>query len=831
MRFYTNVTQRRGRFLVRGYEDGKRFTRYEEFNPTLYVPSKVKTDYKTLDGKFVKPIEPGDPNECRDFIQRYSDVDNFEVYGMDNYIFQFISDRYPEQSIAYNMSKMKIYSIDIEVSSENGFPSPLDCIEEMLAITVQDYATKHLTTFGVHPFNNTREDVTYILCDDEVDLANKFLSFWEDDYPDIITNWNGANYDLPYIVGRFTKILGEKQTKRLSPWGIVLQKELEYKGRTSISCELVGITNLDYLELYKKFTYKNQESYALNHIAEVELGETKLDHTEYDTFKDFYTKDWQKFIEYNIQDTILVDKLEQKLKLIQLSIMMAYNSKVNFADVFFQVRMWDAITYNYLKRKNIVIPPRVSSNKDEKFKGAYVKEPTPGMYEYVVSFDLASLYPSLIMMYNISPETLLDYRCPSISIGKVLNKAIDLSEYSDYAVCPNGCMYRKDIHGFFPELIEEMFNKRKVYKKKMLEAEQEYEKNPSEKLSNLIAEYGNIQQNLKINLNSLYGALGNPGFRYYKVDNAEAITYSGQTVIKWIETKLNIFLNKIIGSTDRDYVIALDTDSNYLNFGPLVEKVFEGKNVSKDKIIDFIDNVCETTFQDFINKSFDELSQYTNAYKNTLYMKREAICDRAIWTKKKRYILNVWNNEGVKYDEPKIKIKGLEAIKSSTPAVCRKMIKDGISIILNGNEDEMIAYIKKCRADFHKLPPEKVAIPKTANNLTTYSDRNTIYIKRTPIQVRGALLYNHYIKKNSIDHKYPIIQNGEKVKYCYLKVPNPIRENIITFIQKFPRELNLEKFVDYDTQFDKSFLDPLKIILNAIGWRTEKTVDLTQFYC
>lgn len=832
MKFYTNVTQRGGKFLVRGYENGKRYTRYEEFFPTLFAPTNETSKYKTLDGKFVKPIQPGTPNDCKEFISRYSDIDNFEIYGMDNYIFQFISDRYPENNIEYDISKIKLYTIDIEVSSEYGFPSPLDCAEEILTITIQDYSSKKLTTFGVFPYNNTREDVEYILCEDEVDLAYRFLNFWEEDYPDIVTGWNTSGYDLPYIVGRFEKILGEKDTKRLSPWGIILKKELEFSGKVSVSCELVGITNLDYLELYKKFTYTTQENYSLNHIAEVELGEKKLDHTEYETFKEFYQNDWDKFVDYNIQDTILVDKLEQKMKLIELSIMMAFNAKVNFADVFFQVRMWDAITYNYLKYKDIVIPPRKTANKDEKFEGAYVKEPTPGMYEYVVSFDLASLYPSLIMMFNISPETLVDKRFSGISINKVLSKSIDTTKYPDYAICPNGCMYRKDIHGFFPELIEEMFEKRKLYKKKMLEAQQEYEKNPSLKLSNIIAEYSNIQQNLKICLNSLYGALGNPGFRYYKLDNAEAITFSGQTVIKWIENKLNIFLNKIIGTNNKDYVIALDTDSNYLNFGPLVDKIFPNKDsIPKEKIINFLDNICNTTFQDYINKSFDELSQYTNSYKNTLYMKREAICDRAIWTKKKRYILNVWDNEGVRYETPKIKIKGMEAVKSSTPAISRNMIKNAIPIIMNQTEDDMIDYIQKCKLEFKNLKPEQISFPRTANNLTTYSSRNNIYSKGTPIHVRGALLYNHYIKKNKIDHKYPTIQPGEKIKFCYLKTPNPIRENVISFIQNFPKELDLEKYVDYDTQFNKTFLDPLTSILDAIGWRTEKRVNLANFYC
>lgn len=831
MRFYTNVTQRYNKFLVRGYEDGSRFTSRVEFSPTLFVPSKKDSKYKTLEGIPVQPIQPGGPNECKDFYKRYADVDGFEIYGMDNYIFQYISDSYPEEKVNYDITKLKLYTLDIEVCSENGFPNPVDCIEELLLISIQDYNTKKITTFGVKPYYNQDPNVNYILCDNEVDLCYKFLDFWESDYPDIITGWNTSIYDIPYLVGRINRILGEDEVKRLSPWKDILTKDLNMGGRTVIVCELVGIANIDYLDLYRKFTYTNQESYSLNHIAEVELGEKKLDHTEYETFKDFYTKDWEKFTRYNIKDVVLVDKLEQKLKLIELCIMMAFNAKVNFSDVFYQVRMWDAITYNYLKRKNIVIPPRNNVEKDEKFEGAYVKEPIPGMYDYVVSFDLASLYPSLIMMFNVSPETLLDTKHPTASIQNILDKKIDNESYSDYAICANGCMYRKDRQGFFPELVEEMFSRRKFYKKKMLEAQQEYEKTPTKELENYISEYNNIQQNLKICLNSLYGALGNSGFRYYRLDNAKAITFSGQTVIKWIENKLNQYLNKIVGTEDRDYVIALDTDSNFLNFGPLVKKVFKGNIPEKEKVINFLDKICATTFQDYLDKSFEELAQYTNAYKNTMYMKRETISDRGIWTAKKRYILNVWDNEGVRYEKPKIKIKGLEAVSSSTPAICREMFKKSVPIMMTGTEDQMIDYIKECKETFFSSSPEKVSFSKSVNKLDVYQSKDTIYKKGTPIQVRATLLYNHHIRKRKLDTVYPIIQNGEKIKYCYLKLPNPIHEDVISFIQSFPKKLELEDYVDYNLQFEKAFLNPLKRILDAIGWKTEKTVNLSNFYC
>jgi DNA polymerase elongation subunit (family B) len=262
-----------------------------------------------------------------------------------------------------------------------------------------------------------------------------------------------------------------------------------------------------------------------------------------------------------------------------------------------------------------------------------------------------------------------------------------------------------------------------------------------------------------------------------------------------------------------------------------VNKVFGNTETDKEKIINFLDKICSTTFQEYLDKSFEELSLYTNAYKNTLHMKRETISDRGIWTAKKRYILNVWDNEGVRYETPKIKIKGLEAIKSSTPSICRDMIKQSVPIMMSGTESDMISYIKECKSKFMSLTPEEVSFPRSVNNLDEYSSKYQIYKKGTPIQVRGTLLYNYHIRKNKLDTKYPIIQNGEKIKYCYLTLPNPIHENVICFIQNFPKGLDLEKYVDYNTQFNKSFLDPLKLILDAIGWRTEKTVNLMNFYC
>ena len=830
LRFYTNVQMIGNKFLVRGYENGEHVMFKEEYSPTLFVKSNKPTEYKTLEGEYVEPIQPGSVKDCREFYKKYDSVENFKIYGNDRYVYQYISDKYSEDEIKFDINKIKLVTLDIETTSENGFPDPKSCDEEILLITIQDYSTKNIITWGTKPFNNTQKNVKYVLCESEYALLNSFLYYWDNNMPEVVTGWNIQFFDIPYICGRLSRVLGEKKAKSFSPWGLVSQEEVWVNNRQQICIDVGGITQLDYLDLYKKFTYKAQESYRLDYIAQVELGQKKLDHSEFDTFKDFYTKGWQKFVEYNIVDVELVDRLEDKMKLIELAITMAYDAKVNYADVFYQVRMWDNIIYNHLKKRNIVIPQKDRTEKNDKYAGAYVKEPIPGVYDWIVNFDLNSLYPHLIMQFNVSPETLVDDRFPNISVDKILNRDVTFEMYKDYAVCPNGAMYRKDVRGILPQLMEKMYNERVIFKKKMIEAKKKYEKTPTKELEKEIARCNNIQMAKKISLNSAYGAIGNQYFRYYKLENAEAITLSGQVAIRWIESKLNKYMNKILKTEDIDYVIASDTDSIYLHMGPLVETVYKGREKTTDSIVTFLDKVAKVELEKYIESCYQELADYMNAYEQKMQMKRENIADRGIWTAKKRYIMNVWDSEGVRYTEPKLKIMGIEAVKSSTPAPCRKMIKDALKLMMSGTEDDVIRFIDKCRVDFNKLSPEEVSFPRSVNDIVKYRSSNSIYEKGTPIAVRGALLFNYHIKEKKLTKKYSLIQNGEKIKFCYLKNPTPIYENVISFIQEFPKELGLNSYVDYDTQFEKGFLEPLRAILTAIGWSSERQATLDSFF-
>jgi len=834
MKFYTNVFQIGNSMLVRGYDNGKHFEERVDFRPTFFVPSKRKrSKWKTLDGQLVDPVKPGTIKDCREFIDKYSQVQNFNIYGNERYVHQYISEEYPQNEINFDLNKIKLITIDIEVAAESGFPDVFNVAEELLLITIQDYATKRIITWGSRPYvkNPQKKNHIYIDCHSEEGLITRFVDWWTKNTPEVITGWNCEMYDIPYLMGRIDRLMGEKFAKRMSPWGICRRNEITIQGRPNIVYDLAGISVIDYLDLYKKSpATPNQESFRLDHIAMMELGQKKLDHSEYDTFRDFYTKNWQKFVDYNVVDVELVDRLEDKLKLIDLCCTRAYDAKINFSDVAFQVRTWDAIIYNYLKKKNIVIPQKERNSKDDKYAGAYVKDPKPGRYDWVVSFDLNSLYPHLIMQYNISPETLQDKKHPSASVDRMLSQEDTFELYKDFAVCANGAMYRKDVKGFLPELMEKMYKERVIFKKRMIKAKKAYEKTPTKELEKEIARCNNVQMSKKIALNSAYGAIGNQYFRYYKLANAEAITLSGQVSIRWIENKMNQKMNSILKTEGKDYVIASDTDSIYLHMGDLVDAVYKGREKTTEGIVTFLNKVCEVELEPYIESSYQELADYVNAYDQKMIMKRENIASTGIWTAKKRYILNVWDSEGVRYEDAKLKIMGIEAIKTSTPAPCRKFLKDAFKILMNGTEDDVIEYIERCRKEFKSLPPAEVAFPRTVSNVEKWKSSSEMYLKGCPIHVRGAILYNHWTKKKEIDHKYASINNGEKIKFCYLKTPNWMHENVISFIQDFPTELDLDKHIDYELQFNKSFLEPVKVILDCIGWETERKNTLESFF-
>jgi DNA polymerase elongation subunit (family B) len=840
-KFYTNVVLKRNEILLRGYENGQRVQQTIPYKPYLFMHSKSGSgEYRNLKGKQVDRIDFDSPSDARDFVKKYGDTSGITIYGLTNFVYTFINDNYPGD-VVFDPALISIVNIDIEVAADEGFPNIDTADKEITAITMKKGDTYVVLGCGEYTNNNPDMDIKYLQCKDETELLLKFLDVWRSKSfsPDIVTGWNVEFFDIPYIVNRIKRVLGLAMAKKLSPWEILDEREVKIGTREPQKTYIpAGISILDYMQMYKKFSFKVQESYSLNHIAGEELGVKKTDYSEYDSLFDLYKKNFQLFMEYNVRDVELVARLDDKLKLINQVFALAYDGKVNYQDTFTTVRMWDIIIHNYLLQKKIVVPPMKVGDKENKIVGGYVKDPQVGMHKWVVSFDLNSLYPHIIMQYNISPETFVG-RVPYIEgedgVMKVLDGAFNEPsirnqiESQNLTITGTGCMFDKDYIGFLPELMDRFYKERSIYKNKMIEAEKAYEIDPSDENKRAISQNNNMQIARKYQLNSVYGALSNEYFRWYDDKLAESITCSGQLATKWIERDMNKYLNKLLKTKDVDYVIACDTDSMYITLDKLVGHI-ECEDRAVGDVINIIDKFCQNKLEPYIDECYDNLGGYVNAVSQKMKMKREAIADKAIWTAKKRYIMNVWNNEGVSYSEPKLKIKGIEAVRSSTPQSCRSNIRKAINLIMNGSEDDVIDFISQFRIEFSAMSFEEVASPRGCKNMGEYSDANTIYRKATPIHVRGALLYNNFLKQKKLDNRYPLINDGDKIKYCYMKMPNPLRENVFAVPGTLPRQLALEKYIDYNLQYDKVFVEPLKTILDAIGWRVEKKATLESFW-
>lgn len=838
MKFYTNITRYGNDILVRGYDNGHRYSKRVKFNPTLYVPSE-KGDWKSLDGIPVAPIDFDTMKEAKEFIATYGDTSNFRIFGNTNYIAQYSQSEFPGK-IPFNRDQINVTTIDIEVESDQGFPEPREAKFPIISIAMRNNIDNTYYVWGLGDYDVSKSlmktsKVVYMKCESEARLLMEFIYHWADarNMPDVLTGWNSTLFDTTYIINRICRVVGEDMAKKLSPWGRINMREVKIMNRTEQKYEIVGVALIDYLDLYKKFTYSAEESYKLDHIAHVVLGEKKLSYEEHGNLYTLYKEDHQKFIDYNIKDVELVERIEDKMGLITLCMTLAYKAGVNYDEAFGTTGIWDTYIYRELYKDKVAIPPKKESYKDD-FPGGYVKHPRVGRHSWVVSFDLNSLYPHLIMQYNMSPETVMDGITSGVDVDSLLNKRKPTSTMPDCTMAANGTHYRKDVRGIIPKLIDDMYAGRKAVKRRMLSAEQELQhvakddKAELYRLEKSVSTLDNEQMAIKIMMNSLYGAIGNRWFRYYDLRIAEGITLSGQLAIRWAEKFVNQFINKIINTPGADHVIAIDTDSVYIDFEPLV-KHLNWDSKSKEDVVKLIDKVCQDQFEPMLAKSYGEMAEYTDAYENKMVMAREAIADAGIWTAKKRYILNVHNNEGVQYKQPKLKIMGIEAVKSSTPLSCRDALKELFKIIVSGTESDVQKAISQFKTHFESLPPEKVAFPRGVSKINDWMDRTRIYKSGCPIHVRASILYNRAIKEHNLS-RHPLIKEGEKIKFLYLKVPNPIKENVIAFPDYLPEEIKLHKYINYDLQFEKAFLDVVRPILAAIGWNEEETLTLEDFF-
>ena len=839
MKFYTQVSRISNSICYRGYEDGERVTYRKPFKPTLYVTSKnPNAQWKTLEGRPVDPMQFDDMKEATQFLKKYEGVEHIQVQGNSNYAAQYIQEHFPHE-IKYDPTLVKVANIDIEVASDDGFPEPEKAEREVQSIALKYFGLPTVYVWALKAggkYDPTKtqldmdpSDIVYIECGGEVDLLLKFLQFWNasDTSPDVVTGWNVRMFDIPYLVNRVEKMIGAESVKKFSPWGIVREKQVTRMGRQSQVFELVGVETIDYWDLFQKFgnlIYGVQESYKLDNIANVVLGEKKLSYEEHGNLFTLYKEDYQKFIDYNIKDVLLVEKIDDKVQLMNLCMMIAYKGGCNYQEAFGTTQLWDTYIYRELCLQKKVVPPKVDRQLTE-IAGGYVKAPQVGRHAWVVSLDLNSLYPHLMMQYNISPETVVDRRTANVNVDNCLGQTRPDSILPDHAIAANGIHFRKDIRGVIPSIIDGLYGERKVIKKEMLRVTQltEEGKMDGKELSSLDAS----QMAIKIMMNSLYGAMANRWFRYYDPRCAEAITLSGQLSIRWAEKAVNDYMNKVLSTKNVDYVIAIDTDSVYMNFGSLVEKM---GMTDRDKITRVIDQIVEEKFIPLIEDSYNDLAYYMDAYENKMVMGREVIADAGIWTAKKRYILNVLNSEGVQYAKPKLKIMGIEAVKSSTPASCRDALKGLFNILIGGTEDNTQKAIAIFNTHFVTLPPQDIAFPRGVSDIGKWKHPDTIYMKGTPIHVRGALLYNALLKELDLERKYTPIKDGEKIKFLYLNPKNPIKENVIAFPDYLPEEFDLHKYVDHKLMFEKAFMNPVNPILDAIGWKPEPTISLEDFF-
>ena len=826
MNFYTNIDRYGKNLLYRGYADGRPVQKKVEFQPTFFIPDNAgKSDWTTLFGRPVAPMQPGNMSDAKDFLKRYEDVGNFEIHGTTNYVHQYISDTW-QKPMQFDMKKMNITVIDIEVGSDEGFPEPDEAKYEINAITIKNLNSAHYFTWGFGDFDTSTcdENVIYRGCKDERELLLDFLAHWEERIPDILTGWFSESFDVPYLVNRIARLFGEDMTKTLSPWRRIESKDVPVAGKVRQQYNIVGVTQLDYIDIFKKFTMNTlgvQESYKLDHIAYVVLKEKKIDYSEYGSLHGLYKNDYPKYLRYNIRDVGLIEKIDDQLGLIELVLVMAYRSKCAISETLGTVGIWDATLLNVFRSKNIAVPPKSYSSYNT-IAGGFVKDIKPSMYEWVVSFDLNSLYPHIIMQYNMSPETVVNDQLPGINVDyllKVLEKDLPLNIPDGHCMAATGQLFRSDKLGIIPEVIDEYYAERSKVKKEMLRLEQELEKTKNKETKRTIGIMNNIQMSIKIMMNSLYGAMANQYFRYFDARVAEAITISGQLTIRWGEIVVNKYMNELLGTEGVDYVIAIDTDSIYVDMSKLVYKVL-GDKPDTQKAVDFLSKAAPK-FEKKLDNGFVKLANKLQAPSQRMVMAREIIADKAIWIAKKRYIANVWDSEGVRFEEAKLKMVGIESNRSSTPEACRDMIEATLKTIMLGDEKLVQCEIASLREKFKAMSPEQIAFPRGISDLEKYQDRAGLYKSGTPIHVRAAILYNQALKDHDISNRYERIQTGNKMKFMYMKKPNPIFENVFGFESVFPRESGLEKFIDYDLQFQKAFVDPIDNILTAIGWNVE----------
>jgi DNA polymerase elongation subunit (family B) len=831
--FWTNAVVRGNQIFLRGVRDGQRFRTKVDYQPTLYsveIDEKTPTSFKSIYGRAAQPVLMPDIKSARTFIER-------GYYGFDRFAYMYLAETY-RGKVEYDPSKILKATIDIETMADDGMPDPADPRQEITAITVS--LNGRMFSWGCRPYTPASGNHYYQALT-ERDMLGNFIHWWShpDNCPDLITGWNIEHFDMPYLVTRIRRVLGQKMAENLSPWGVLREVEIFHQGKNKTVYQPLGISVLDYMRIYHKLAVMTRavstpDDYKLNTIAATEVGEKKVDYSEFESLHELYLRDFQKYLDYNVHDVELVNRIDDKRQIIDLILAMAYNAKVNYEDMLGSVRAWECIMHHKLLDRGIVLPPR-RENKSRPLVGAFVKDSPPAGYDWVVSFDLNSLYSHLIMEWNISPETRVGKLSVELDIdqilaGELLNHKQELVD-KEAIVAANMQLFTRRKKGYLPQILEEMYDERVLAKQAAIQASKDYEATKDPVFKKAEAKWKNMDKVHKTNLNAAYGVLTNKYFLFYDHPNAEAITLSGQMAIKWIEKKVNEFLNRTLGGNNKDYIIAMDTDSIYVDMSGIVQMACKGK--SKDEIVDFLDVVSRQKMEQYIEDSYLELAHMVHAREQKMKMKRESIADRGIWAGKKNYVLNTLDKEGVRYAVPEIEMKGIAAVKSSTPPACRTKLKEAIKLIMSGTESEVNAFVSDFRREFDTLPFSEIAFPRGVTEIDKWltdsledGEENTG--SGTPVHVKASVVYNEYIRAKGLK-EYPPISSGDKIKFVYLKLPNELREEVFGTAGPIPRGLDIDKYIDREKMFQTGFLNPLSTLLGAIGWTGNQGPSLEDF--
>ena len=814
--------------------DGTRHFEATNYEPTLGYMVKEETGWKDLAGNNLKVLQFPNMSEASKWKKENSGL--LDIYGDIQYPIAFIGENYPDE-IEVRKSKFNIYDFDIEAFSLDTEETP----EPIRSITFQNMNTNIFYVFAyAEGFTPFADNIRYFKCKDETHLLRSIVDFFVRQDIDIITGWNIDGYDVGYTYNRIKKILGEDEANKLSPIKKIVRSEKMVNKKMQTVYRIEGIISWDYQTLYKKFTKDLRESYSLNFISQFELGEEKTSYKEeYDTLEGLYNKNFQLFMEYNIRDCQLIYLLDEKLKYIDNAIMYFYMAKCEPQNIFGTTKPWDSLIYCELLKENILCPPNKTSHKED-FEGGYVKEPIRGFRKWVSVDDIISSYPNQICGSNMSPETVLSESEVNDELKQIREtytgvvKCLDIDSLEQISevlrkhnvtYTSNGHFFSKKKQGFIPKIVSRLFQRRIATKKLM--------KDPNIDKA-MMSVLDNLQYTLKIFLNSIYGAMASHHFRYYDIRIATAITWQGQLCARGAAT----YLMKHVQDIEWDYQ---DTDSIFINLNGIVTKRFGEKEPDKETVAKFLIKYHDKVIEPTINTFFDKLNKNLNMFAFSLEMEFEGLSNAVIFVEKKKYCMSQIYCDGKWYlDKPKMKIKGIEVVRTSTPYVVREKIRETLNLIFQtGDNKILIDFIEEFRKEFYKMSFEEVGMPRGINLYgnrrdkqtgTTSTVLHTLGRKGIPIQVRAALIYNKALKDFKLEKKYPVIENGDKIKFAYIKKPNYIQSDIVGCLEKMPKEL-LPKFeIDYPVMFQKTFMAPLEKIFSTIGYDTETRVDLSEFF-